>query len=140
MNSQSSMAGSKGSAADPVTRSRHTGSAIVLLVLAAPLTLSLLFWTTAPLPVIGGIAVLWAAGLGLLTRSTVGLWLGRLAATGLLLSGVYTAWLFTSIFFTLDGGMWREVNLLFTGAVAVLLVGAGMGILVALRPRAPRDR
>jgi len=132
---QSSATTSEGGTADAVIRSRHGGSAIVLLGLAAPATLFLTFWTTAPLPVLGVIVILWAAGLGLLTRTTVGLWLGRLGATALLLTGAYVAWNEITWFFTLEG-MWRNANLVVFGVLTALLLAASIGVWVALRPRA----
>jgi hypothetical protein len=109
-------------------------SAIVLLGLAVPATLFLSFWTTAPLPVIGAIAVLWVAGLGLLTRSPVGVWLGRLGATVLLLAGVYVAWY--SLFSGEEAGWGLQLVVVIVGVtLATLFGGAGIGVLWALRPR-----
>jgi hypothetical protein len=86
--------------------------------------------------VLGVIAILWVAGLGLWTRTTVGLWLGRLGATALLLTGAYVAWNEITWFFTPPGGMWWTTNLVVFGVLTALLLGAGIGVWVALRPRA----
>lgn len=133
MNSEPSVTVSDRGSSDGVTRSRHVGSAIVLLGLAVPASLFLTFWTTAPPPVVG--VILWAAGLGLLTGTTIGFWLGRLGASVLLLAAAYVAWNVVIWYFTLEG-TWKALNIVLFAGLSALLLGAGSGVWVALRPRA----
>lgn len=101
-------------------------------------------WTEVVLPVgphyradvaaAGVLAVIcWAGGLGLLTRTRVGLWLGRLGAAALLGLGIYFGWDTTIAY---DGPEeWRVNALIISTPITALLVGAGAGILLALRAR-----
>jgi len=144
MNSQSSMAGSKGNAADPVTRSGHVVSAILLFVPAAVATWITVYdrggWADQVLagaPVLGLTAVIWwAGGIGLLTRSSVGLWLGRLGAAALLLLGAYLAWYIAADQAPGTATWGRTLTYMMIAPETAYLVGAGIGVLVALRPRA----
>ncbi len=142
------MAASRGHAGGPASRTRHVGSAIVLLGMAVIATWNVVNngnWIEVVLPsspqfradVSGacGLALIsWAGGLGLLTRTSVGVWLGRLGAAVLLGLGAW--FLSDSVGST---GITRTSWLLAIAvAVSALLMGAGIGILVALRPRADR--
>ena len=100
------MAASDGHAGGPASRSRHVGSAIVLLSMAVIATWNVVNngnWIEVVLPFgsqfradvagAGGLALIcWAGGLGLLTRTSVGVWLGRLGAAVLLVLGAWFLW------------------------------------------------
>ena len=134
----------------PVSRSRHPGSAIVLLGLAVIATWNVVNngnWIEVVLPFgsqyradVSGACVLavicWAGGLGLLTRTSLGVWLGRLGAAVLLGLGAWFLWDHVAR----PGGLgsWPESWPEMIVTITALLVGAGIGILVALRPRADR--
>jgi len=134
-------------AGGPVSRSRHVVSATVLLCMAAFATWNVVNngnWTGVVLPFgpqfradVSAACVLavicWAGGLGLLTRTRVGLWLGRLGAAVLLGLGIYFGW---DTMIAYDGPEeWRRNALIIATPITALLVGAGVGILLALRPR-----
>lgn len=132
-----------------VRRSRHVGSAIVLLGMAALATWNVLNnagWEEVVIPFgaryradVAGAGVLavicWAGGLGLLTRTTIGIWLGRLGAATFLVLG---AWLLWDHVAHPSGSMLFGDPLLIVVPVSALLMGAGIGILVILRPVADR--
>jgi hypothetical protein len=132
-----------------VRRSRHVPSAIVLLGMAVLATWNVTNngnWIELVLPfspqhradVSGACAlavICWAGGLGLLTRTHVGLWLGRLGAAVLVILG---AWLVWDNVVHPNGSMLFGDPLLMVVPMSALLVGAGIGILVALRPGADR--
>ena len=120
--------------------SRHVVSAIVLLGMAAIAAWNASNngdWTDPVVPVVSGLAVIWfVAGLGLLSGTAVGVWLGRLGAVALLILGAYFGWDQIVVY---DGAeSWRGIALLITVPLTALLVGAGIGILVALRSGAGR--
>ena len=141
------MAASDGHAGGPASRSRHVGSAIVLLSMAVIATWNVVNngnWIEVVLPFgsqfradvagAGGLALIcWAGGLGLLTRTSVGVWLGRLGAAVLLVLG---AWLLWDHVVHPNGSTLYGDPLLIVAPMSALLMGAGIGILVALRPRA----
>ena len=141
------MAAPEGHADGPVSRSRHVDSAIVLLSMAVIATWNVVNngnWTEVVLPFgsqyradvsgAGGLAVIcWAGGLGLLTRTSVGVWLGRLGAAVLLVLG---AWFLWDHVVHPNGSTLCGDPLLIVVPMSALLMGAGIGILVALRPRA----
>ncbi len=123
-------------------------SAIPLLGMAALATWDVLHnsdWTEVVLPFgsqyradVSAACVLavicWAGGLGLLTPTSVGLWLGRLGAAALLVLGVYVGW---DNVVTYDGPeSWRGTAMMFAVPVAALLIATGIWILIALRPSA----
>jgi hypothetical protein len=83
-----------------------------------------------------GLAVIcWAGGLGLLTGTSVGVWLGRLGAAVLLVLG---AWFLWDHVVHPNGSTLYGDPLLIVVPMSALLMGAGIGMLVALRPRADR--
>jgi hypothetical protein len=139
----------KGHAGGPVSRSRHVPSAIVLLGMAVFATWNVINngnWTEIVLPfssqyradVSGacGLAVIWwAGGLGLLTRTYVGLWLGRIGAVAFVVLG---AWFLWDNVVHPNGSRLFGDPLLMVVPMSALLMGAGIGILVALRPGADR--
>ena len=143
------MAASQGQAGGPESRSRHVVSAIVLLSMAVFATWNVLDngnWIEVVLPFssqyradvagAGGLALIfWAGGLGLRTRTSVGMWLGRLEAAALLALGVCVAW--DGAVHPRERGLYGD-PLLWSVALSALLVGVGIGMLVALRPRANR--
>ena len=132
-----------------MSRSRHVPSAIVLLGMAVFATWNVINngnWTELVLPfspqyradVSGacGLAVIcWAGGLGLLTRTYVGSWLGRLGAAVLVTLG---AWFLGDDVVHPNGSRLFGDPLLMVVPMSALLMGAGIGILVALRPGADR--
>lgn len=79
--------------------------------------------------------ICWAGGLGLLTRTAVGLWLGRLGAAVLVVLGAGLLW--DAIVHPSGSTLYGD-PLLIVVPVTALLVGAGIGMLVALRPGADR--
>jgi hypothetical protein len=124
----------------PMNHSRHVVPGIVMLGMAAIATWNVTNngdWTDPVLPVVGGLAVIWwAAGLGLLTGTAVGVWLGRLGATLVLVLGVYFGW--DRLVAYAGPESWRWSAFWISLPLTVLLVGTGVGILVALRPRPTR--
>jgi hypothetical protein len=132
-------------------RSRHVASAIPLLAMAAVATWNVLHnsnWTEVVLPfgsqyradvsAACALAVMcWAGGLGLLTGTSVGVWLGRLGAAVLLALGAWFLW---------DHVVHPSWSILFGDPllivvpISALLIGAGIGILIALRPRVATHR
>ena len=122
-----------------MNRSRHVVSAIVLLGMATFATWNAANngdWTDPVLPVVGGLAVIWwAGGLGLLTRTSAGVWLGRLGAVVLLVLGVWLLW---DQVVRPSGSTLYGDPLLIAVPLTALLVGAAIGIMIALRPRADR--
>jgi hypothetical protein len=136
-------------ASSPVSRSRHVVSAIVLLGLAVFATWNVIHngdWLEVVLPFSSqyradvsaacGLAVIcWAGGLGLLTRTHVGLWLGRLGAAALVVLG---AWLLWDNVVHPSGSRLYGDPLLIAVPLTVLLMGSGIGMLVALRPEPDR--
>lgn len=118
-------------------RSRHVVPAAVLLGLAA-----FAIWnvvnngdrTDPVVPVVGGFAVVWlAAGIGLLTGTSVGVWLGRLGAAAVAVVGLYLGWDNVVAYRGPEG--WQGNATVIALSLTLLLVGTGVGILVALRPR-----
>ena len=118
------------------SRSGHVVPSIVLLGMAAFATWNAVNngdWTDPVVLVVGVLAVTWfGAGLGLLTGTSVGVWLGRLGAATLLLFAVYIGW--GNIIDYGGPESWRTTAIMIAAALTTLLVGAGVGILVALRP------
>ena len=145
------MAGAERHADGPVSRSRHVGSAIVLLSMAVIATWNVVNngnWIEVVLPFgsqfradvagAGGLALIcWAGGLGLLTRTSIGVWLGRLGAAVLLVLGAWFLW--DHVVHPTGSTLWGDPILLIVAPMSALLIGAGIGILVALRPRAGRQ-
>jgi hypothetical protein len=139
----------EGHAGGPVIRSRHVVSTIALLGMAVFATWNVVNngnWTEVVLPFspqyradvsgAGGLAVIcWAGGLGLLTRTNVGLWLGRLGAAVFVGLG---AWFLWDHVVHPNGSTLFGDPLLVVVPMSALLMGAGIGILVALRPGADR--
>ena len=123
-----------------MNRSRHVISAVVLLGMGVFATWNAVHngnWTDPVLPVVGGLALIWwAGGLGLLSRTSVGVWLGRLGATALLVVGVYLGW--DNVVHPTGSTLYGD-PLLIVLPLTALWVGAGIGVLVTLRPRADRD-
>ena len=79
--------------------------------------------------------ICWAGSLGLLTRTYVGLWLGRLAAAVLVILGAWFLW--DNVVHPSGSRLFGD-PLLMVVPMSALLMGAGIGILVALRPGADR--
>jgi hypothetical protein len=143
------VAASEGYAGGPASRSRHVASAIVLLGMAAFATWNVVHnsnWAEVVLPfgsqyradvsAACGLAVIcWAGGLGLLTGTSLGVWLGRLGAAVLLVLG---AWFLWDYVVHPNGSTLYGDPLLIVVPMSALLMGAGIGMLVALRPRADR--
>ena len=121
-----------------MNRSKHVVSATVLLAMAAFATWNAVNngdWTDPVIFVVGVLAVIWlGAGLGLLTGTSVGVRLGRLGAATLLVLGVYVGW--DNIVDYGGPESWRTTAIVIAAPLTALLVGAGVGILVALRPGA----
>jgi len=66
--------------------SRHPGAAVLLLV---PAVVFILCWSNGQVALMAAISlILCAGGLGLLTRTSIGRWLGGLAAVVLVLAGI----------------------------------------------------
>jgi hypothetical protein len=144
------VAASERHADGPVSRSRHVGSAIILFGIAAFATWNVLNngnWIEVVVPFssqyradvagAGGLALIfWAGGLGLLTRTSVGLWLGRLEAAALLVLGAWFLW--DHVVHPNGSTLYGDPVLLIVASMSALLMGAGIGMLVALRPRADR--
>jgi hypothetical protein len=129
-------------------RSRHVGSAISLLVAAVVVgylsldATGMLLWyagddlaienVQAAQTIHRGIALaLLAGGLSLLTGTTFGLWLGRVAAAVMVLVGVYLVWWVMFI----DEIYVKAMSYLSILPQAALLAGAGVSILWVLRGR-----
>ena len=139
----------EGHAGGPMSRSRHVASAIALLGMAAFATWNVVSngnWTEVVLPfssqyradVSGASAlavVCWAGGLGLLTRTHGGLWLGRLGAATIVVLGAWFMWDHVA---HPNGSRLFGDPLLMVVPMSALLMGAGIGILVALRPGVDR--
>jgi hypothetical protein len=134
----------------PEIRPRHAFSALIMILLAAFATWNVLHngnWAEVVLPfgpqyradVAGacGLAVVcWAGGVGLLTGSSIGLWLGRLAAAVLFAMGAWFLW--DAVAHPTYSILFGNYSLVFAVPVSVLLMGPALGMLLALRPGARR--
>lgn len=124
--------------------SRHVVPAAVLLAMAGFATWNVVNnadWPQLVLPfgpafrtdvsIAAGLAVTWwAGGLGILTRTSVGVWLGRLGASVLVALGTWLLW--DTVAHPSGSTLFGDPLLIVVPMTAVA-VGAGIGILVALR-------
>lgn len=78
--------------------------------------------------------VCWAGGLGLLTGSSIGLWLGRLAAAVLFAMGAWFLW--DAVAHPTYSILVGDYALVFVVPVSALLMGPAISMVLALRPRA----
>ena len=145
------MAASEGRAGGPVIRPRHAVSALTMIddgglrdVERAPQrelgggrACRSARSTDPTWPEPCGLAVIClAGGLGLLTGSSIGLWLGRLAAAVLFALGASFLW--DSVTHPTYSMLFGDYSLVFVVPVSVLLMGPAFGMLLALRPGARR--